>query len=93
MTKAVAGEYAASASLCFYAWPAEGSRRLLLCVSHVLANELCLVTPSSAVGAYSNEICLCFRQCWFQDCLFPLPAGDPLEKEDTVTMGGQHSGC
>lgn len=70
----------------FYTWPTEGSRRLLLC--QVLANYLCLVTPSSAVGAYSNKICLHFRQCCFQVHLFPVPAGDPLEKEDIVMMGG-----
>lgn len=74
------------------AWPTEGSRRLLLCVSHVLANYLCLVTASSAAGAYSNKICLHFRMCCFQVHLFPVPAGDLLEMENIVTMREQHSG-
>jgi len=72
----------------FCAWPAEGRRRLLLCVCHVLANDVCLVTPSSAAGAYSNKTCLCFRQCCSQVQLFLVPADDPLEKEDIVMTGG-----
>lgn len=86
MTKAAAGEHLPAS--VFPAWPTEGNRRLLPCVCHVLANYLCLLTPSPAAVAYSNRICLRFRQCCFQVHLFPGPVGHPLEKEDIVKMGG-----